>query len=178
MPSDIVALAKSSETTLFDLKYYLYGGVDFDDCITSVLNFRTSNGTIKRNVPVTIDTSKIDVEKVIADAINGISTTVKCPVSIDVKRKSNGKSLFTTTVDVVIPSVKMALLDTNEIKDSTIVVDVSDENFTSLDAFFTARSKVLIKLGNDEVMAKVTWATDDVDYRVNGEYAARIYIDR
>lgn len=169
--TDIVALASSSRTTVFDWKYCIYGGVDFDKCITSVLNFVTSDRTIKRNVPVTIDISGILNSNAFADAMNGIESRIDCPVSIDVLGE-DGKSLFETTVTVIVPSIKMSLLE-NE-----ITIDVSDKNFEGLDEFFNARSNMEILLGDDTVTANVTWVTDDVIVNEDGEYKVRVYIDR
>lgn len=178
LPSDIVALASSSKTTVFDLKYYLYGGVKIEDCLTSVLNFRTSEGVVKRDVPVTIDATYINIDEAIARAKSGLETRVTCPVSVDVKRIGSAKSLFTTTVTVIIPSLKMSLMDNDFMTDGEITVDVSDENFTGLSDYFNMRSKMEIKLGDDVVTANVEWNTDDVIVGVDGSYTARVYIGR
>ncbi len=166
--TDIVDLADNSKSVVFDWKYYFYGNVSMESVVPSLLDFKTSDGTIKKKVPVTIDVSSIFADEVTLRKAMAEGMTFECPVSVDVE--NDGKSLFETTVSVVVPSIKMSLIET------TINIDYADYMKYGKSAFF--RDSIEIMLGKDKVTAKVTWFTDEVIFNKDGTYTAIVYLDQ
>lgn len=168
LSTDIVELADSNKSVVFDWKYYFYGGVSIDKVLPSLLKFKTSDGSIKKDVPVTIDVSNIfaDEDTVRKAMIEGM--TFECPLTVDVE--NNGKSLLETTIQVVVPSIKMSLTE------SVINIDYADYMKYGKSAFF--RDSIEIMLGKDIVTAKVTWFTDEVTFNKDGTYTAIVYLDQ
>lgn len=166
--TDIVDLADNSKSVVFDWKYYFYGNAPMESVLPSLLDFKTSDGTIKKKVPVTIDVSRIFADEVALRKAMAEGMTFECPVSVDIE--NDGKSLFETTVSVVVPSIKMSLIET------TIKIDYADYMKYGKSAFF--RDSIEIMLGKDKVTAKVTWFTDEVIFNKDGSYTAIVYIDQ
>lgn len=166
LPTDIVELADSNKSVVFDWKYYFYGNVPLDRCYPTLLKFKTSDGTIKKDVPVTIDVSSIFADEATVRKAMAEGMTVTCPVSVDVE--NDGKSLLETTIQVVLPSIKMSLIET------TINVDYNDYMKYGKSAFF--RDSIEIMLGEDKVTANVTWFTDEVIFNKDGTYTAIVSI--
>ena len=174
--SEITGLARSNRSVVFDWKYYLYGKIDADRCIPSLLKYMTKDedDPIKENVPSTIDISGIldNLDYYWERSLQGLESELNCPVSIDAEIEDddgNYKSVYSTTIKVIIPSVKMSLIE------DVIEIDVSnEETFRGLDLFFRSRSKMEIMLGNDTVTANVTWNTEDVIVSKDGTYDATV----
>ena len=166
--TDIVDLADSNKSVVFDWKYYFYGNVAIDRVLPSLLNFKTSNGTIKSNVPVTIDVSSIFADEATIRKAMAEGMTFECPVSVDVE--NDGKSLFETTIQVVVPSIEMSLTD------NVINIDYAEYMRYGKSVFF--RDSIEIMLGEDIVTAKVTWFTDEVIFNQDGSYTAIVYLDQ
>ena len=168
LSTDIVDLADSNKSVVFDWKYYFYGNVPLDRCYPTLLKFKTSDGSIKKDVPVTIDLSAIfkDEETILKAMTDGM--TITCPVSVDVE--NDGKSLLETTIQVVVPSIKMSLIE------ATIDVDYNEYMKYGKSAFF--RDSIEIMLGEDKVTANVTWFTDEVIFNKDGTYTAIVYLDQ
>ncbi|MDE6362253.1 MAG: hypothetical protein K2L53_04675, partial [Clostridia bacterium] len=152
LSTDIVELADSNKSVVFDWKYYFYGNVEADRCYPTLLKFKTSDGSIKKDVPVTIDLSSIfaNEDTVLKAMIEGM--TFECPLTVDVENEGN--PLLETTIQVVVPSIKMSLTE------SVINIDYADYMKYGKSAFF--RDSIEIMLGEDLVTADVTWFTDEV----------------
>lgn len=144
-----------NDTIVLDTMYYFYGGVTFDRLVPDFLDFYTENGEIKERVPVTIDTSAITPD------IKG--GKYECKVTV-----GEGDYKFETTVNVVLPDVTMSLIE--------------DEISFTYEEYLATNGSVLdyrmaIKLGENQVTAKVTWFTDNVVFDTPGTYIAYVIID-
>ncbi|MDE5756749.1 MAG: hypothetical protein K2I23_06640, partial [Clostridia bacterium] len=170
LPSDIVGLSNSNKTVTFDWKYAFYGNVPEERCYPTLLNFKTSGGIIKRDVPVTIDMDKFFEDEAAVEKAMAEGMTIECPVSIDIKKK-DGKSLYATTIQVYVPSIKMSLAE----KDQVIEINYQDYVEQGKSAFF--KDKMEIFLGEDKVTANVTWFTGNVVFTEDGTYTAIVYLD-
>lgn len=170
LSTDIVDLSNSNKSVTFDWKYYFYGNVPLARCYPTLLNFKTSNGIIKRDVPVTIDLTSIFADAATLGKAMAEGMTFECPISIDIQKQNSKESLFKTTIEVVVPSIKMSL------ENSVIDIDYNDYVTYGKSAFF--KDNMEIMLGEDKVSANVTWFTDEVIFNTNGEYTAIVYIDR
>lgn len=168
LSTDIVDLAPNSKSVVFDWKYFFYGGATLEQVMPSMLDFTTSDGLIKKNVPVTIDISQFFADQELINKAIAEGITIQCPVSVDAQ--NDGKSLLETTVSVVIPSIKMSLIE------DEITVDYEEYSKYGNSIYF--RDKIDIMLGSDKVEAKVTWYLDNVTFNRNGEYQAIVYINR
>lgn len=168
LSTDIVDLTESSKSVVFDWKYYFYGNVPMDRVLPSLLDFTTSDGTIKKNVPVTIDVSKIFADEATIRKAMTEGMTFECPVSVDVV--NDGKPLFESTVKVTVPAINMSLIETE------INIDYADYMKYGKSVFF--RDNIAIMLGSDKVDANVTWFTDEVVFNQNGTYTAIVYLDQ
>ncbi|MDE6474608.1 MAG: hypothetical protein K2L70_05870 [Clostridia bacterium] len=168
LSTDIVELADSNKSVVFDWKYYFYGGVSIDKVLPSLLKFKTSDGTIKKDVPVTIDVSSIFADEATVRKAMVEGMTFDCPLTVDVE--NNGKSLLETTIQVVVPAIKMSLIET------TIDIDYNEYMKYGKSAFF--RDSIEIMLGKDKVTANVTWFTDEVTFNKDGTYTAIVYLDQ
>ncbi len=168
LSTDIVELADSNKSVVFDWKYYFYGGVSIDKVLPSLLKFKTSDGSIKKDVPVTIDVSSIFADEATVRKAMVEGMTFECPLSVDVE--NNGKSLLETTIQVVVPAIKMSLIET------TIDIDYNEYMKYGKSAFF--RDSIEIMLGKDKVTANVTWFTDEVTFNKDGTYTAIVYLDQ
>ena len=168
LSTDIVDLTESSKSVVFDWKYYFYGNVPIDRVLPSLLDFTTSDGTIKKNVPVTIDISQIFADEATIRKAMAEGMTFECPVSVDVV--NDGKPLFVSTVKVTVPAINMSLTETE------INIDYADYMKYGKSVFF--RDNIAIMLGSDKVDANVTWFTDEVVFNKNGTYTAIVYLDQ
>lgn len=168
LSTDIVDLTESSKSVVFDWKYYFYGNVPMDRVLPSLLDFTTSDGTVKKNVPVTIDVSKIFADEATIRKAMTEGMTFECPVSVDVV--NDGKPLFESTVKVTVPAINMSLIETE------INIDYADYMKYGKSVFF--RDNIAIMLGSDKVDANVTWFTDEVVFNQNGTYTAIVYLDQ
>lgn len=151
--SDLAGLV--NDTIVIDTMYAFYGGVTFDRLVPDYLDFYTTNGEIKQRVPVTIDTSSITPD------IKG--GTYECKVTV-----GEGDYKFETTVNVVLADATMTLVD-------------KEISFT-YEEYIATNGSVLdyrmpVMLGDKQVMAKVTWFTDNVVFDTPGTYVAYVIID-
>ena len=151
--SDLAGLV--NDTIVIDTMYAFYGGVTFDRLVPDYLDFYTTNGEIKQRVPVTIDTSSITPD------IKGGS--YECKVTV-----GEGDYKFETTVNVVLADATMTLVD-------------KEISFT-YEEYIATNGSVLdyrmpVMLGDKQVMAKVTWFTDNVVFDTPGTYVAYVIID-
>lgn len=144
-----------NDTIYIDTMYAFYGGVTFDRLIPDYLDFYTTDGEIKERVPVSIDTSSI------TPTIKGGSYV--CNVVV-----GEGDYKYETTVNVVLNDATMSLVE-KEI--SFTYEEYIATNGSVLDY------RMAIMLGDKQVMAKVTWFTDNVVFDTPGRYTAYVIID-
>ncbi len=150
------------EEYVVNTMYYYYGGVAFEDLLPEKLDFNRANGTVKKNVKVDIDFSGIE------PSLDGAvyERDIVVPIIVDGYNRGN---LYEGKIKIVLPSVKMDLLD--EDKQMTISIDEYRAQGNSLFA-----EKMDIRLGDEVVEAEVTWFTDDIKFEVPGTYMAYVII--